>query len=68
MSWRPRGSKPVVGSSKNNTFGLTISEAAKSSRRRIPPEYVVIGRFAASVKSKRSNNSLARSTDFWRPK
>ena len=32
------GSRPVVGSSRNSTPGVTISEAAMSSRRRMPPE------------------------------
>ena len=47
--WRLRGSRPVVGSSMNITGGLTTSAAARSSLRRIPPEYVLEGRFAASV-------------------
>ena len=36
--WRLVGSSPVVGSSKNKTGGRVISEAARSRRRRIPPE------------------------------
>ena len=36
--WRDVGSKPVVGSSRNNTGGRVINEAARSSRRRMPPE------------------------------
>ena len=32
------GSRPVVGSSRNSTPGVTISEAAMSSLRRMPPE------------------------------
>ena len=36
--WRAIGSSPVVGSSRNSTPGVTISEAAMSSRRRMPPE------------------------------
>jgi ABC-type multidrug transport system ATPase subunit len=35
---RLRGSSPVVGSSRNSTGGVTISEAARSRRRRMPPE------------------------------
>ena len=36
--WRLVGSSPVVGSSKNRTGGRVINDAARSSRRRIPPE------------------------------
>ena len=32
------GSSPVVGSSRNSTGGRVISEPARSSRRRMPPE------------------------------
>jgi hypothetical protein len=35
---RAVGSSPVVGSSRNSTPGVTTSEAAMSSRRRMPPE------------------------------
>ena len=38
------GSSPVVGSSRYSTRGRPTSEAARSRRRRMPPEYV----FAAS--------------------
>ncbi len=38
MPSRLRGSSPVVGSSRNSTRGRAISEAAMSSRRRMPPE------------------------------
>ncbi len=37
-SWRLRGSRPVVGSSMNMTGGETTRAAARSSRRRMPPE------------------------------
>jgi hypothetical protein len=37
---RPRGSSPVVGSSRKITRGEPISVIARSRRRRIPPEYV----------------------------
>ena len=37
-SWRERGSSPVVGSSSRITGGPPISPAARSSRRRMPPE------------------------------
>ena len=36
--WRLRGSRPVVGSSKNRTEGRAIRLMAMSSRRRMPPE------------------------------
>ena len=35
---RLRGSSPVVGSSRNSTSGRPMRLAARSSRRRIPPE------------------------------
>ncbi|SLJ82444.1 Uncharacterised protein [Mycobacteroides abscessus subsp. abscessus] len=37
-SSRARGSRPVVGSSRNSTGGLATSAPARSSLRRIPPE------------------------------
>ncbi len=36
--WRLVGSKPVVGSSKKSTGGRVMRAAARSSRRRMPPE------------------------------
>ena len=36
--WRDDGSSPVVGSSRNSTGGRVIKDAARSSRRRMPPE------------------------------
>ena len=38
MPMRLRGSSPVVGSSRNKTGGRATSAAARSSRRRMPPE------------------------------
>ena len=35
---RLRGSRPVVGSSRKTTGGLATSAAARSRRRRMPPE------------------------------
>ena len=35
-----RGSSPVVGSSKKSSCGFTIMLIARSSRRRMPPEYI----------------------------
>ena len=37
-SWRLRGSRPVVGSSRNTTLGQVTRPHAMSIRRRIPPE------------------------------
>src|SRR5690606_17737622 len=37
-SMRLRGSRPVVGSSRNSTGGSATSAQARSSRRRMPPE------------------------------
>ena len=37
---RLRGSRPVVGSSRKSSSGVTTRLAAMSSRRRMPPEYV----------------------------
>jgi predicted ATPase len=59
-SVRLRGSSPVVGSSRYSSRGLPTRLAAKSSRRRIPPEYVLAGRAAASESSKRASSSRAR--------
>src|SRR5215207_8133668 len=36
-SLRPRGSRPVVGSSRNSTFGMRMKLAARSNRRLMPP-------------------------------
>lgn len=61
QTWlRLRGSRPVVGSSMNITGGLTTRAAARSRRRRMPPEYVLAVRSAASVRWKRSSSSAAR--------
>jgi threonine/homoserine/homoserine lactone efflux protein len=38
MSSRLAGSRPVVGSSRKITCGLPTSDAARSRRRRMPPE------------------------------
>ena len=60
VSSRPRGSRPVVGSSSSTTAGSATSAPARSSRLRMPPEYVLAGRVAASVSRKRSISSVAR--------
>src|SRR6266511_200101 len=60
---RLRGSSPVVGSSRNRTSGLATSAAARSRRRRMPPEYVFVGRSPAYTRSNRSRSSRARSRD-----
>ena len=57
---RLRGSSPEVGSSRNITFGRATSDAARSRRRRMPPEYVRAGRSAACVSPKRSSTSRER--------
>ena len=61
---RLRGSRPVVGSSRNSTAGATIRLAATSARRRMPPEYVRSGRSAASTSPNDSSSSAARSCAF----
>ena len=38
IAWRLTGSRPVVGSSRKRTAGSWTSAAARSRRRRIPPE------------------------------
>src|ERR1019366_4138175 len=38
MAWRLAGSSPVVGSSRNSTGGRVTIPAARSRRRRMPPE------------------------------
>ena len=53
-------SSPVVGSSRNSTCGRPTRLAARSSRRRIPPEYVFAERSAASDRPKRSRMSALR--------
>ena len=47
---RVRGSSPVVGSSRKMSGGWAIRLAARSRRRRMPPEYWVTGFVAASDK------------------
>jgi hypothetical protein len=59
-SFLVRGSRPVVGSSRNTTGGCPMRLAAMSSRLRIPPEYVFTGRLPASASPKRSRASAAR--------
>ena len=54
------GSRPVVGSSRNNTVGWWMSARARSKRLRIPPEYVPTRRSAAAVRPTRSSKSFAR--------
>ena len=59
MPRRLRGSSPVVGSSRNRTFGRVTRAPARSMRRRMPPENPFTGRFIASVSSKMAINSFA---------
>lgn len=59
-SLRPRGSSPLVGSSRKSTAGVRIRLAARSSRRRMPPEYCPAGRLAAPARWNHSKRSSAR--------
>ena len=65
--WRDVGSRPVVGSSRNSTGGRVMSEAARSSRRRIPPEYPFSTRSAAWSNSNCPSSSAARALAARRP-
>ena len=56
---RVRGSRPVVGSSRKISGGRVIRLAARSSRRRMPPENCEIGRSAASSSPKLPSSSSA---------
>ncbi len=56
---RASGSSPVVGSSRKMICGFPTRLMARSSLRRMPPEYVDTLRFAASVKPKRDSKSSA---------
>ena len=57
---RDRGSRPVVGSSRNISRGVTTMLAAMSSRRRIPPEKCLTSRPEASLIPNASSSSSAR--------
>ena len=57
---RVRGSRPVVGSSRKISGGRRIRLAARSSRRRMPPENFAIGRSAASSRPNCASRSSAR--------
>ncbi|MGC0375875.1 hypothetical protein RKD28_003391 [Streptomyces sp. SAI-229] len=54
------GSRPVVGSSRKSTSGSVIREAARSSRRRMPPLYCLTALCPVPESSKRSSSSSAR--------
>ena len=54
------GSKPMVGSSKNNTLGWCSKPRAISSLRFIPPENVFTKLLALSSNSTNASNSFAR--------
>ena len=54
---RVRGSRPVVGSSRKISGGRVIRLAARSSRRRMPPENCAIGRSAASSRPNCSSSA-----------
>src|SRR6185312_8475854 len=63
------GSRPVVGSSRKSTGGRVTRPAARSSRRRMPPEYSRRIRSAASTRSnwRRSSAARARASPRRRP-
>ena len=61
-------SRPVVGSSRKRTGGRATSAPARSSRRRMPPEYVRTSRSPASVRSKSASSSRARSRETRLPR
>ena len=67
-SLRARGSRPVVGSSRNSTSGRATSVAARSRRRRMPPEYVLTRRPPASARANCSSSSSARARATARPR
>ncbi|CPU67525.1 Uncharacterised protein [Mycobacteroides abscessus] len=56
---RVRGSRPVVGSSRKMRGGWAMRLAARSSRRRMPPEKFFNGRDAASESPNASSSSTA---------
>ena len=59
-SWRARGSRPVVGSSRNTTCGPPTSVMARSSLRRMPPDSCWPCLRTASARPKRSTRSAVR--------
>ena len=60
MSRRLAGSSPVVGSSRNRISGRCTSASARSSRRRMPPEYFPTRRSVNSLSFTISSSSCAR--------
>ena len=60
MVRRLRGSRPVVGSSRKMISGSPMRVMARSSRRRMPPEYVARGCLAASTRSNFSRSPAVR--------
>ena len=56
---RVRGSRPVVGSSRKISGGRLIRLAARSSRRRMPPEYFAMALSPASSRPNRPRRSSA---------
>ena len=53
-TWRLRGSSPVVGSSSTSTCGVSMRPAARSTRRRSPPDRFLTRRSRKVPMSKRS--------------
>ncbi len=68
MVRRLRGSSPVVGSSRKIKRGVPTRVIARSSRRRMPPEYVDTCLRAASASSNRSSSSATRARPLPRPR
>ncbi len=66
-SLRLPGSRPVVGSSSSSSRGLPTRLAPRSRRRRMPPEYVLTNRSAASTRSICSRIRSAEATASARP-
>ena len=60
ISLRLRGSRPVVGSSRNRTRGRFSRLDAMSSRRRLPPEQVRAGRTSPGSRARSTARRLPR--------
>ncbi len=60
ISRMPRGSRPLVGSSRISSRGLRSSAAASPSRCRMPSEYALTGRWSMPASPTRSSASPTR--------
>ena len=67
ISPMPRGSRPLVGSSRSNSSGLRRSAAAMPRRWRIPSEYARTGRPSIPPRPTRTSASSTRSARSRRP-